>query len=475
MSWEPVIGLEVHVQLATATKLFCGCPVVFGAPANVHTCAVCAGGPGGLPVLNREAVARAVRVALALGGEVQARSRFARKHYRYADLPKGYQITQADEPFCKGGFVALADGRRVPLERIHLEEDAGKAQHDRGPYSLVDLNRAGVPLIEIVTLPELDSATEALDTLRGLRELVRWLGAGRADMEKGELRCDVNVSVRRPGEALRTRVEVKNLNSFRHVEGAIGHEFARQVAVYEAGGQVVRQTRRFDPKSGHTGVMRDKEEVRDYRFFCEPDLPPLQLDSAFLEQQRAWLPELPAARRARFRSQLGLSNYDATVLTAERSTSEWFEAVVRAGAGPKAAANWVTNELASALADEGVPAATLDELPCTPRDLATLLALVEAGGLSAPAARRVFTCLVTEGGDPRALVERLGLGQVDDPGAVEAWCRAAIEADPAAADAVRAGKTKALGALIGPVMAASAGRASPGQVRAALQRLLDEA
>jgi aspartyl-tRNA(Asn)/glutamyl-tRNA(Gln) amidotransferase subunit B len=367
VSWETVIGLEVHVQLATRTKLFCGCAPKFGAAPNSRTCPVCTGQPGALPVLNAAAVELAVRTALAVGAEVHLESQFARKNYHYVDLPKAYQITQYEQPYCTGGTVPLADGRGAPLERIHMEEDAGKAIHDRGPYTLVDLNRAGVPLVEVVGLPTLRSAAEAVELLRSLRELVRWIGASRADMDKGELRCDVNVSVRRPGAPLGTKVEVKNLNSFRHVQGAVEHEARRQVGLLERGEQVLQQTRLFDPATGETRAMRSKEDADDYRYFPDPDLPPLRLTEALVERQRGFLPELPAARRARYQEELALSAYDAGVLTGERATSEWFEGAVRAGAPPKAAANWVANELLGALADEDVPAADLDELPCTPR------------------------------------------------------------------------------------------------------------
>ena len=475
MTWETVVGLEVHVQLATRTKLLCGCEVEFGAPPNARTCPTCAGQPGALPVLNAAAVQLAARVGLALGAEVHAHSAFARKHYHYVDLPKGYQITQADRPLCTGGELPLegggGGGGAAPLERIHLEEDAGKALHD-GDASLVDLNRAGVPLIEVVGRPTLASAQEAVAALRSLRELVRWVGASRADMERGELRCDVNVSLRRPGAPLGQRVEVKNLNSFRHVAAAIEHEAARQASVLEGGDPVAQETRLFDPDTGQTRAMRAKEDAQDYRLFPEPDLPPLRLTAAELDAQRGMLPELPPARRARYAATLGLSEYDAGVLTTERAVADWFEAVVRAGANAKAAANWVSNELLGALADEDVPAAHLDDLPLGPRDLATLLELVGEGALSTRAAREVFGALVRRGGDPRTLVDELGLTPVREAGAVEAWCRAAIEADPAAADAVRRGNPKALGALIGPALEHSGGRADPSHVRATLERLL---
>ena len=472
MSWETVIGLEVHVQLATRSKLFCGCATEFGAAPNSQTCPVCSGQPGTLPVLNGEAVALAVRLALAVGAEVHAESRFARKNYHYVDLPKAYQISQYDRPYSTGGAIPLADGREVALERVHLEEDAGKAIHDRGPYSLVDLNRAGVPLIEIVSRPQLTSADEAEAYLRSVRELVRWIGASGGDMEKGELRCDVNVSLRRPGAPLGTRAEVKNLNSFRHVQAAIEIESERQRELLEAGAAVPQETRLYDPSTNTTRTMRSKEDADDYRYFPDPDLPPLRLSQIFLDGQRGLIPQLPAIRRRRYTSELGLSEYDAGVLTGERSLAEWFEACVRGGAKPKAAANWIGNEILAALADPDVPAATVDELPFTPAALIGLLELVGEGELSSRAAREVFDRLAREGGDPRAIVEALGLGQVSDADAVEQWCRAAIAAKSDAAEAYAGGNERALGALIGPAMAASEGRADPTLVRATLKRLL---
>ena len=475
MSWETVIGLEVHCQLATRTKLFCGCENRFGAEPNTLVCPVCTGQPGALPVPNAEVVALAVRAALALEADVARESRFDRKNYFYPDLPKGYQISQLDHPLATGGGLTLAGGRRVRLVRIHVEEDAGKAVHD-ADATLVDLNRAGVPLIESVTEPDLRSAEEAYEFLNAFRDVLRFAGVGDCDMEKGSLRCDVNVSVRPEGEPLRAKVEVKNLNSFRNVQAAIEVEAARQIAAYEAGdpaGLPRQETRLFDPDRGQTRVMRTKEDADDYRYFPDPDLPPLVVEPALVARQRGMLPELPAARRARYVSELGLSEYDAGVLTADREVADFFEAVARA-ADPKQAANWVSNEVLRALGDDSVAAGGFDELPVLPSELATLIGLVAEGTLSNNAAKKVFARMVESGGDPRALVEELGLSQITDVAAIEGWCREALAEKPAVAEAVRGGNEKALGACFGPVMRNSGGRADPALVRETLLRLIRE-
>ena len=475
--WIPVIGLEVHCQLDTATKLFCGCENRFGAEPNTLTCPVCTGQPGALPVLNRHAVELAVRAALALGAEVHHESVFARKNYFYPDLPKGYQISQFERPYCTGGGLELAGGRRVRLVRIHIEEDAGKAIHDRGDATLVDLNRAGVPLIESVTEPDLRSSAEAHEYLVALREILRYVGVSDCDMEKGSLRCDVNVSVQLPGEGLRSRVEVKNLNSFRNVQAAIEREIVRQIEAYEGGDPErypEQETRLYDPQRDETRVMRRKEDSQDYRYFPEPDLPPLALDAATLEAQRGLLPELPAARRGRYVGELGLSQYDAGVLTSERAVSDFFEATLRAGAAPKAAANWIANEVLRALGEDDVQASTFGELAFRPVELASLVALVDEGTLSNNAARKVLAHMLREGGEPRELVDALGLAQVSDSQAVEAWCREALAQRPQVAEAVRGGNEKAVGAAMGAVMGMSGGRADPGLVRQTLLRLIRE-
>jgi aspartyl-tRNA(Asn)/glutamyl-tRNA(Gln) amidotransferase subunit B len=472
--WQPVIGLEVHCQLRTQTKLFCGCRNAFGEPPNTLVCPVCTGQPGALPVLGREALELAVRVALAVGADVAPWSRFDRKNYFYCDLPKGYQISQLDRPFCTGGGVELESGRRVEFERIHLEEDAGKAIHDRGTSSLVDLNRAGVPLIEAVTGPDVRSAEEAHEFLAGFRQILQYTGASDGDMEKGSLRCDVNVSVRHPGEELRTKVELKNLNSFAHVEAAIGYELKRQVAAYESGHAVAQETRQWDPGRAATKSLRGKEEAHDYRYFPEPDLVPVAVGAELLERQRAALPELPAARRARYVEQLGLSPYDAGVLTASRSLADFFEATARLAGSPKEAANWISNQVLRHLKGREVAAETVDELPFKPFDVAELIELVEKGRVSHNAGREILRAMFDRPVGALQLMRALELEQVEDSVELEAWCRGAIESRPDAAADVRAGKDKALGAMMGPVMQASKGRANPGAVRETLLRLIRE-
>ncbi len=474
--WEAVVGLEVHCQLRTATKLFCGCRNAFGEPPNTLCCEVCTGQPGALPVLNREALALAVRAALALDGEVAGRSEFDRKNYFYCDLPKGYQITQLAHPFCPGARVELPSGEQVRLTRIHLEEDAGKAVHDRGARTLVDLNRAGVPLIEIVSEPDLAGADEAHAYLTELKAILQYAGVSDCDMEKGSLRCDVNVSVRRPGEPLRTKVELKNLNSFSNVKAAIEHEIARQVAAYEAGdpaGFPVQETRGWDDRARTSRPQRGKEDADDYRYFPEPDLPPVEVSAELVERQRGFVPELPAARRRRYVAAFGLSEYDAGVLTASRDVSDFFERAVQLAGEPKEVANWVTNDVLRLVADPDLPHADLGELPLRPGDVADLVRLVAARRVSKSAGRRVLRGVVERGARVEDVVRDLGLEQVDDADAIEAWCRAVLAERPDVVADVRAGKRKAVGALIGAVMQASGGSADPGRVRATLERLID--
>ncbi len=474
MSWETVVGLEVHVQLETRTKLFCSCANRFGEPPNTLTCPLCTGQPGTLPVLNRQALALAVRAALALGCDVAPWSKFDRKNYFYCDLPKGYQISQFDRPFCTGGGIELASGKQVRLARIHLEEDAGKAIHDRGDATLVDLNRAGVPLIESVTEADVASADEAHEYLTSLKEILRFAGVSSCDMEKGSLRCDVNVSVRRPGEPLRTKVEVKNLNSFKHVKAAIEHEVARQIAAYESGDPArfpVQETRLYDVEKDETRPMRSKEDAHDYRYFPEPDLPRVVVTDELLAEQRAAVGELPAARRGRYVAELGLSQDDARVLTGDPAVADFFERAAAASGDPRAAANWIANEVLRAVgeADGGLAALAL-----SPVGLADAIALAAQGVVTAQGARTLVREMLASGRDARELVRELGLEQVRDEAQLEAWCAEALVGREQAAAEVRAGKEKALGALMGPVMKASRGKADPDAVRRILLRLIDE-
>ncbi|MBL8863545.1 MAG: Asp-tRNA(Asn)/Glu-tRNA(Gln) amidotransferase subunit GatB [Planctomycetes bacterium] len=469
-----VIGLECHVQLATRTKLFCGCEYRFGAPANSITCPVCTAQPGVLPVLNREALALAVRVALAIGATVPERSKFDRKHYFYCDLPKGYQISQYDQPFCHGGGLTLASGQRIRLARIHLEEDAGKAIHDRGDMTLVDLNRAGVPLVEAVSEADIETAAEAVEYLGALKEILQYTGASDCDMEKGELRCDVNISVRQPAEPWRTKVEVKNLNSFRHVAAAIEHELARQVEVYETGGSIRQETRLFDPERGVTRAMRSKESAHDYRYFAEPDLPAFRVDAAFRERARGAIPELPASRRARYAAEYGLSDKDCAALTAERVVADFFEAAARLSERPRECANWIQNELFRMVGEAESGYAHFGEIPLKPHDLAEVVRLVGAGTIQNAAGRTLLGAMARTGRSARILVQELGLEQVSDASQIEAWCRAVLAEKPQIVADVRAGKPNALNALLGPVMKASGGKANAALVRATLERLVRE-
>jgi aspartyl-tRNA(Asn)/glutamyl-tRNA(Gln) amidotransferase subunit B len=475
--WIPVIGLEVHCQLDTRTKLFCGCEYRFGAPPNTLTCPRCTGQPGALPVLNREALALAVRTALALGADVAPASKFDRKNYFYCDLPKGYQISQYDRPFCTGGGIALPDGKFVRLTRIHLEEDAGKAVHDRGDSTLVDLNRSGVPLIESVTEADLTSAADAHAYLTALKEILQYIGASNCDMEKGELRCDVNVSVHPEGEPWRAKVEVKNVNSFRFVEQAIEHEIARQIEAYESGDPAhypVQETRLYDSAKGVTRSMRSKESAHDYRYFAEPDLPPVHVDAAFVEKQRSFLPELPAARRERYQKEMGLSAYDAGVLVGNRALADFFEIAARVSKKPKECANWITNEILRAIGDPEVGVASVDEMLMKPSDLGEMIDLIEQGVIHNNSGRALLRAMMKTGKAPEVLVEELGLAQVKDTGSIEKWCRdALVGKDKIVAD-VKAGKPNAINALLGSVMKASGGKANPQVVRETLLRIIEK-
>jgi len=474
--WEVVIGLEVHAQLATGAKLFAPEAYMFGAEPNTGVSIVSSAQPGSLPVLDAAAIDLALSVALALECDIAPTCRFDRKHYFYCDLPKGYQITQFFAPYCTGGAVELADGRRVQLVRIHVEEDAGKAVHDRGTDTLVDLDRAGVPLIELVTAPALASGADAVAFLEAYKAVLEFTGASDADMEKGNLRCDVNVSVRRPGEALRTKVELKNLNSLRSVAAAVEFEVVRQVSAYEAGRvhDVVQETRAFDADKGTTRTLRSKEDAHDYRYMPDPDLPVVHVSKERLARVRATLPRLPNARRRHYVDVLGLSPYDAQLLAMRRDVADFFEAVVEltGAARAKSAANWLLNQVLGALARADGPARELRDLPLRPRDLAELVELVETGRLHTRAARDVFAHLVESGGSPLEWAERLDVLAVQDDAALDAWCRAALAANEKVVLAVRAGNEKAIGALVGAVMKASGGKADPAAVREHLANLI---
>ena len=473
--WIPVIGLEVHCQLKTRTKLFCGCEYAFGAEPNTLTCPVCTGQPGALPVLNAEALALAVRTALALGAEVAPHSRFDRKNYFYCDLPKGYQISQYERPYCTGGGLLLSNGRLVRLTRIHMEEDAGKAIHDRGDFTLVDLNRAGVPLIESVTEADISSAAEAHEYLACLKEILQYTGASDCDMEKGSLRCDVNVSVHPPHEPWRTKVEIKNLNSFRYVEAAIEHEIARQVAAYESEDPArfpVQETRLYDPQRNETRPMRGKESAHDYRYMPDPDLPLVRVDESFVERQRSLLPELPAARRERYERMYGLSPVDSALLTSERAIADFFEAATRASGRPREALNWIQNELLSWVGDAEIGLTRFDELQLRPAELAEVIDLVGKGTIQNQAGRKLLRAMAQTGRRAAVLVKELGLEQVQDSAKIEEWCRAALVGKEKIIADVKAGKEQALNALLGPVMKLSGGTANAAVVRETLKKLI---
>jgi aspartyl-tRNA(Asn)/glutamyl-tRNA(Gln) amidotransferase subunit B len=462
-TWEMVVGLEVHVQLKTRTKAFCSCSTNFGDPPNRNTCPVCLALPGALPVLNARAVELAVRAALALGCTVHPRSVFARKNYFYPDLPKGYQISQAEFPVATGGQVGLPDGSAVGITRLHMEEDAGKSIHDRFPgMTAIDLNRSGVPLIEIVGEPEIRNAAQAGAYLRALREILLFAGVSDCSMEEGSLRVDANVSARPRGETtFRNRTEIKNLNSFSNVERALDLEFARHVATYEAGGEIHQQTMLFDALKGEVRAARSKEGSHDYRYFPEPDLPPLLLSPEWLETQRGAVPELPASRRARFRSAFGLGEKEADALTAEVEIAEYFDAVATASGDGKAAANWVLGEvLASLNADGG----HIARFPISAQRLAALIALVKEGGVSSTAAKTLFHTMRSDRGEPKALAERDGLLQVGDDSALIGWIDEVWAELPDEAARFAAGEKKLQGVLVGAVMKKSKGRADPKKV-----------
>ncbi|MBK8594415.1 MAG: Asp-tRNA(Asn)/Glu-tRNA(Gln) amidotransferase subunit GatB [Holophagales bacterium] len=480
--FETVIGLEVHAQLKTRTKAFCACPVVFGASANTAVCPVCLGYPGALPVLNREMVSLALRLALATGCRVHGTSVFERKNYFYPDLPKGYQISQYERPLATGGSIEVRGEagapRAIRLHRIHLEEDAGKSMHeapwDDAPAdsSFVDLNRAGTPLAEIVTEPDIRSPEEAYDYLVRLRRLVRWVGASDGNMEEGSLRCDANVSIRPAGTAaLGTKVEVKNLNSIAHVKKALEHEIARQTETLRRGDEVVQETRLFDPGSGTTRPMRSKEEAMDYRYFPDPDLGPLVVDDSWRDAVAAALPELPEPRAARLASGLGLPSSDAATLCATRPLADAFEeAVALHPSNAKGVANWFLGDLLARMTDadrqEG-------RLPVAPATVARLVARIDDGTISGKIAKELFPLLCEDGADVDTLIREKGLVQVTDEGAIRASVAEVVAANPAQAADYRGGKVAAFGWFVGQVMKATRGKASPALVNRLLREILD--
>ncbi len=484
-TYEPVIGLEVHAQMCSRTKLFCGCPTEYGAPPNEHTCPVCLGLPGALPVINAKAIELAVQAGLALGCRVAPHSRFARKNYFYPDLAKGYQISQFELPLNEKGHLDIeVDGetKRIGITRIHVEEDAAKNLHGvgSGAVTLVDFNRAGTPLIEIVSEPDLRSADEADAYLKKLRDILMFIGVNDGNLEEGSFRCDANVSIRPVGQAeLGTRAELKNINSFRFVKKAIEHEIARQEGVLEGGGNVVQETRTWVEAQNKTVSMRSKEEAHDYRYFPDPDLPPLAVDEKRIEELRRALPELPEAKRVRWQNDLGLTGYDASVLSAHPEVAKYFEEAAsrlakRVGKGKaseagKKVGNFIQSEVLRHVSTDGLAA----NFPVGPAAVAELLAVVEDGTINGKIAKNVFATMVDSGKSAQAIIDEEGLAQVTDAGAIEEEVRRVLEANPSQVEQYKGGKTGVIGFFVGQVMKATKGTANPKVVNQTLKRLLD--
>ncbi len=475
--YEAVIGLEIHAQLQTATKLFCGCLTRFGDPPNTHVCPVCLGLPGALPVLNRKAVDLALRMVLAVGCQVNQKSVFARKNYFYPDLPKGYQISQYDRPLAVHGKLNIEEDdqkRTIRIARIHLEEDAGKLLHegfkDAAKQSGVDYNRSGVPLIEVVSEPDIRSSKQAVAYAQNIKTILEYTEVSNANMEEGNLRCDLNVSVRPIGaQQLGTKVEVKNLNSFRFLARALEYELERQVETLEAGDAVIQETRLYDTVSGQTRSMRSKEDAHDYRYFPEPDLPPLRVGSVWVERVRASLPELPESKKIRFIEQYGIPAYDAGVLTTSRAVADYFEATTAAAGNAKAASNWIMSESLRKMNETGVG---LDVSPVGPEALGEMIRLIDDGTISGKIGKELFEKMYSTEERPRALIEKEGLTQITDRSAIEEVARTVLAENAKQVEQYRGGKTKVLGWLVGQVMKATRGKANPNLVGEVLKDLL---
>ncbi len=476
MELEPVIGLEVHAQLKTKTKIFCSCPTAFGASPNTHTCPVCLGMPGVLPVLNKKVVEYTLRMALATHCEIARENRFARKNYFYPDLPKGYQISQYELPIAHSGHVKLEVGgypKKIRINRIHMEEDAGKLTHDpERPRSMVDFNRTGVPLMEIVSEPDIRSPAEAGDYLRNLRSILRYLDISDGNMEEGSFRCDANISLRPKGsDRYGTRTELKNLNSFKHVEKALHYEIRRQKEILAEGGQVIQETRLWNPVNNRTTAMRSKEEAHDYRYFPDPDLLPIVVDDDWVAAIRKTLPELPHVKKERFKAVYGLSSYDAEVLTATRDVADYFEACLKIFPHPKQAGNWIMGPLLGLL---NAARKSIIQSPVSAPHLAELLKLIDNRVISGKIAKTVFDEMAQSGKQPRVIVEEKGLVQVTDISAIEATVQNILQQCPREVEAYRNGKSKLLGFFVGQVMKATGGKANPKIANEVLRRRLDE-
>lgn len=474
MIFETVIGVEVHAQLRTNSKMFCGCGTTFGLSANSQTCPVCLGLPGSLPVINRTAVEMAVRAGLALNCTIAPNNRFARKNYFYPDLPKGYQISQYESPICQHGWIEIRDGsgtKQIRIRRAHLEEDAGKNIHETGTSgSRVDLNRAGTPLLEIVTEPDMRTADEVVAYLKGLREILMYLDVCDGNMEEGSFRCEPNLSLRPSGQKeFGTKVELKNINSFKYVKDAVEYEIKRQTKVLNEGGKIRQETRLWNIERGETAVMRSKEEAHDYRYFPDPDLVPLKLDDKWIDQFRANLPELPAVRTKRFVSDYGLPEYDATILTASKGMADYFEVCAKQFNQPKTVSNWVMGELMRELNNSGT---AISASPITPERLVSLLQMVDKGTISLKVAREIFPELYSSAKTPEQIVQEKGLTQVSDEGALAKIIEEVLSKNPGQVAQFKEGKQQVLGFLVGQVMKASGGKANPGKVNELLKKKL---
>ncbi|WP_038249999.1 Asp-tRNA(Asn)/Glu-tRNA(Gln) amidotransferase subunit GatB [Ghiorsea bivora] len=474
MSWEVVIGLEVHCQINTKTKAFCGCSTEFGAEPNSQTCPVCLGMPGQLPVLNDEAARKTILTGLAINANINLESKFDRKNYFYPDLPKGYQISQFAVPIVEGGYIDIPtkDGeKRLGVTRIHMEEDAGKSMHEGlDAVSHIDLNRSGIPLMEIVSEPDMRSADEAIAYLKQLHQIIKFLGVSGADMEKGQFRCDANVSVRRKGEPLGTRTEMKNMNSFRFIKQAIEFEVLRQIEIIEDGGEVKQESRLWDSVKNESRSMRSKEEAHDYRYFPEPDLPPLRVTQEEVDNIKAGMPELPNQLRKRFETEFGLSAYDADVLTQTQALAQWYEALVAAHpANPKQCANWLANELLGRLKELGKD---ISESPISAQALASLLDRIADNTISGKIAKDVLDAMMESGKDVDTIIDEKGLKQVSDTGAIDSMIQEVLDANPGQVEAYKGGQDRLFGFFVGQVMKASKGKANPAMVNQRLKELL---